>query len=104
MQLFYKGYNGCPPEKILKSICTKRVCSYSQRGRIQYNLIVPRFNINFMEKFTGISGTVLWNLVNDKEDCSRILKCVIAIKIISKILILRPLLLDASRVILTDPL
>ena len=48
-------------------ICTNRLCSYSLRGC--NNLTVPRFNISIMKNSLVYRGTIMWNLVNDKEDC-----------------------------------
>ena len=70
VKLFHKGYNGCQPEVLSKRICAKRLCSYSLCAR--NNLKVPRFNTSIMNNSLIYQGTVLWNLVNDKEECSHL--------------------------------
>ena len=76
VKLFHKGYSVGQQEILSKSICTRKSCSYSLRGHNK--LTVPRFNTSIMKNSLAYRSSVLWNLVNDNEDCSDLsLKCLL---------------------------
>ena len=70
VKLFYKGYNDYLPKMLLKSICSKRVCSNSLR--VKNNLMAFKFNTKFIKNSLEYRGLVFWNLVHDSEDGSHL--------------------------------